>query len=901
MPKKINSGRKKLIKKEIAKSESSSQQNLSSIAELVSKVKEQGKSGKSKKSIKKQKPQFPEEEKPKQGPDKVDAKKVEKTSKTRPSKGHSAKQPVEKKEKSQVPQYNFEEREKKWLDFWQDSEIFRFNPKMPGKIFSIDTPPPTVSGTMHLGHSASYSQHDFIARYKRMQGFNVFFPFGFDDNGLPTEKYVEKKLNIKSREMPRQEFIKLCLKETQEVEEMMRKQWQDIAYSADFSIAYRTIDDISRTISQKSFIDLYKNNRAYRKECPVLWCPECATAIAQVELKDKEEETLFSDLIFKVDGYPEGDPTAEVIISTTRPEFLPACVAVFYNSKDLRYKHLKFKKIQVPLFNFLVPIMEDDRVDINKGSGLVMCCTFGDQTDMDWWRAYGLPYKKLISKDGKLTEIAGPFKDLTIKQAREEILKELKKKRLIKKQEKIKHSVNVHERCGTEVEFLITKQWFIKYLDLKEKFLEMGKEISWFPGYMHSRYENWILGLQWDWCISRQRFFGVPFPVWYCKKCDEVFIADEKQLPVDPFEEKPKTRECTNCGSKDFIPEKDIIDTWATSSLTPDIALATAEQIFKHPIKKVFPYSLRPQAHDIITFWAFNTIAKSYLHHDSIPWENIMISGYVLFGKEKMSKSKGNTIEPSDILNKYGIDALRYWTSTSKLGEDISLDEKDLVTAQRLIKKIWNAYQFIKIHLPEKIRQPNNLEEIDAYLLLKLEKLIHQATECFENYEYSHARALTEKFFWQTFCDNYLEIIKSRIFGQDEEKKKSAQFALNGALLTVLKLFSPIMPCITEEIYQEFFKQQECYDSIHVSKWPQPTIKKFSKDQEILEKKGDVFFSILEKVRKEKSQNQKSMKSEIILTMDKEELGLLKGMLEDLKAVTSSKEIKEGEFKVEFI
>ncbi len=818
-----------------------------------------------------------------------------------------AKKPEEKsadpnqKDKPMIPPYDFREFEGKWLEFWQKDNTYKFSTKHPGKIFSIDTPPPTVSGTMHLGHAASYSQHDFIARFKRMQGYNVFFPWGFDDDGLPTERYVEKKINKKAQDMSRKEFIDICLKETKETEEQLKKQWQAIAYSSDFSLYYQTINETSRRISQKSFIELYKEGRAYRKECPVLWCPECSTAIAQVELKDKEESTLFSDIIFRIEGYPEKDPTADIIISTTRPEFLPACVAIFYNPKDLRYKHLKLKKAYVPLFNFLVPIMEDDRVDMKKGSGLVMCCTFGDQTDMDWWRAYGLSYKKLLTDQGKLTEIAGPYKGLSVKEARAKILQDLAKNKLIRKQEKIKHTLNVHERCGTEIEFLITKQWFIKYLDLKQKFLELGKKIRWHPEFMRSRYENWIHGLQWDWCISRQRFFGVPLPIWYCKKCDYVVTADEKKLPIDPFENKPPIKECPECGSTEFIPEKDIMDTWATSSLTPDIAIATAEQTLKHSLKNAYPYSLRPQAHDIITFWAFNTIVKSYFHHDSIPWDNIMISGYVLFGKEKMSKSKGNTIEPQEILDKYGVDALRYWAATSKLGEDITLDEKELVTAQRLVKKLWNAFQFMKMHLPDKPQTPRKIEQIDSYLLLKLEKLIHQATNYFENYEYSHARALTEKFFWQTFCDNYLEIIKNRVYGQDQEKRKSAQYVLNKTFLTVIKLFAPIMPCITEEIYQEFFKQQEKYSSIHISKWPQPSIKKFNKTHEKLEKQGDTLLSILEKVRKEKSIKQKSMKAEIILTITKEDLRLVKDMLDDLKAVTNSKEIKEGEFNVEFV
>ena len=816
------------------------------------------------------------------------------------------KQDITKKENkkpdngSLIPQYNFKEIEKKWLEFWQSNNIYKFDPKDSGEIFSIDTPPPTVSGVMHLWHAASYSHHDFIARFKRMQGFNVFFPWGFDDNGLPTERYVENKTGKKAQDMSRIEFIDLCLQETKEVEEQLKKQWMSIGYSADFSIYYQTINEISRKLSQKSFIDLYEDGRAYRKEGPVLWCPECKTAIAQVELKDKEQSTLFNDITFQLKDEKKGT-CGEITISTTRPEFLPACVAIFYNPQDNRYKSFKHKRAIVPLFEFDVPIMEDERVDINKGTGLVMCCTFGDQTDMECWKAYGLPYKKLLTSEGKLNDTAGKYAGLTIKDARDKIIKDLKEKKIITKQQKIKHMVNVHERCNTEVEFLIEKQWYIRYLDLKEKFLKIGKEINWHPEFMKSRYDNWINGLQWDWCISRQRHFGVPFPVWYCKQCDEIILAKEKNLPVDPFTYLPPVKQCPKCKSKEFIPEEDVIDTWATSSLSPDIAIETAESLLKTSLKKIYPFSLRPQAHDIITFWAFNTIVKAHFHHNSKPWNDIMISGYVLFGKEKMSKSKGNSIEPEKILEKYGVDCLRYWTSTSKLGEDITLDEKELVAAERLIKKIWNAYNFIKMHLPHDLSTPKKVEEIDSFLLLKLEELVRDVTGHLENYEYSHARALTEKFFWQTFCDNYLEIIKKRIYGENIDKKKSAQHVLGKSLLTILKLFAPIMPCITEEIYQEFFKDKEKSESIHVSKWPETNFKKFTKQQEELDKKGTKFFEILGKVRQEKSKAQKSMKSEINLTIKKEDKLFLKNMLEDLKAVTNSKEIKEGEFKVEFL
>lgn len=860
-----------------------------------------------KEKVKQKEEQEPEEEQDleEQEKEKEEEEEEEPTSKS----GKEKKKPEPQQSRQQqknpnqppVEQYDFKTREKECLDLWEKENVYKFSPKHPGKIFSIDTPPPTVSGTMHIGHACSYTHHDFIARFKRMQGFNVFFPWGMDDNGLPTERYVEKKLNVKASSMSRQEFIDLCLKETKEVEEDLKKQWMSIGFSPDYSMAYRTIDTVARTLSQWSFIELFKKDRAYRKECPVLWCPECHTAISQVELKDKEESTVFNDLVFKIANDFGKPGTEEIIVATTRPEFLPACVAIFYHPKDERYKHLKFKKAVVPLFNFLVPILEDERVDMNKGTGIVMCCTFGDQTDMDWWRAYGLPYKKLITAEGLLTDIAEKYKGMKIKDARVKIINDLKEKKLVKKQQKIKHMVNVHERCGTEIEIIVAKQWFIKYLDLKEKFLELGQDVNWHPEYMKSRYENWIKGLQWDWCISRQRYFGVPFPVWYCKQCDEVIVANEKKLPVDPSEDKPPIDRCPKCESKEFVAEKDILDTWATSSMTPDIAIATAEMQHKKLFKKLYPFSLRPQAHDIITFWAFNTIVKAYFHHNSKPWDNIMISGYVLLGKEKMSKSKGNTIEPMEYLAKYGMDALRYWASTSKLGEDVMFDEKEFIAATRLVKKLWNAFNFFKIHLENRPSKPWRLEKVDEYLLLELDKTIKECTNYLENYEYSHARACVEKFFWQIFCDNYLEIIKGRIYGQDKEKKASAQYTVYQTFLNVIKLFAPIMPCITEEIYQSFFKTYERYPSIHISRWPETTIKKFGREQETLEKQGQEMFKVLEEVRKVKAKAQKSMKAEIILTIKKETKDIIAGMLDDLKSVVNAQDIKEGEFDVKFV
>ncbi|MEM5871774.1 MAG: class I tRNA ligase family protein, partial [Candidatus Aenigmatarchaeota archaeon] len=478
--------------------------------------------------------------------------------------------------------YDFRICEEKWQKWWEKEGVFKFNPQTEKQIFSIDTPPPTVSGKMHLGHAFSYSQQDFIARYKRMRGFEVFYPFGTDDNGLATIRLVEKEKGIKGMEMERKEFVKIVLDMLKELRPKYIKDWKRIGMSCDWSIYYTTIDEHCQRISQKSFIDLYKMGRIYRKRTPFLWCTECQTSIAQVELKDREKESRFVYMKFDT---TIGEP---IVIATTRPELLPACVMVHVHPNDERYKKFIGKKAIVPFFNRQVDIIANEDVDPNFGSGAVYHCTFGDMDDVEWMEKYKIEPIEIINKDGKLNENAGKYKGLTVKEAREAIIEDLKKEGRIEKIEKIKHVVNTHERCGTEIEILMTEQWFIRYLDLKGKFIKAGREMNWYPAYMRSRYENWIEGLKWDWNISRQRNYGVPIPVWFCEKCGEVMLPEESELPVDPTIDKPK-RSC-KCGSKSFKGDPDVLDTWATSSLTPQIAASLFPEIYA----KLYPMSLRP-------------------------------------------------------------------------------------------------------------------------------------------------------------------------------------------------------------------------------------------------------------------------------------------------------------------
>ncbi|MBS3084341.1 valine--tRNA ligase [Candidatus Pacearchaeota archaeon] len=723
------------------------------------------------------------------------------------------------------------EMEEKWQKYWEKAKIFSSKNLGSKEIFSIDTPPPTVSGKMHIGHAFSYSQEDFIARFMRMSKGNVFYPFGTDDNGLPTERLVEKLKKVKSINMSRAKFIKLCLKTLKEISPDFISDWKRIGVSCDFSKIYSTIDKESQKISQKSFIELYRKDRIYKKSFPTIWCPECQTSIAQAELEDKEFPAKFSTLKFEVQG-------KDFLIATTRPELLYACVAVFVNPRDKRYFGVVGKKAKVPLFDFEVPIIADDSAQADKGTGALMVCCYGDKYDVEAVGKYKLKPKIVIEKDGRVN-IPG-YEGLEIKEARKKILENLENKNLITEEKEISHAVNVHDKCGTEIEFIETPQWFIKILDKKKDFIAQGNKIKWHPKFMKKRYDNWVNGLVWDWSISRNRHFGVPIPVWECPECREVILPGEKDLPVDPIEIKKK---CPKCG-KNAVPEKMVLDTWATSSLTPRIA----DSLFGDKIK--LPFSLRPQAHEIIRTWTFYTIVKAYLHEGKIPWKEVLLSGFVTLGGEKMSKSKGNVVDPEEVMEKYGADALRFWAAGSRLGYDLDYQEKDLVTGKKFVNKIINASRFIFMNLKnyDGKKKPKKLEPLDKLFLRKLNSLVKKVTESFESYDYSKAKDEVEHFFWGDFCGNYLEIVKKRVYQGDRDEKLSAEYTLYNSLLAILKLIAPIMPFITEEIYQENYKKHEKDKSIHISKWP-----KFDKAKDFSD--WDVLVENLSFIRQEKGKN----------------------------------------------
>jgi valyl-tRNA synthetase len=745
--------------------------------------------------------------------------------------------------------YNFQKIETKWQNFWEKEAIFKV--QKGSKVFSIDTDPPTLSGKMHIGHISSYTHEDIIARYHRMKGENVYFPFGVDNNGLPTAKLVEKENNVRFFDMNRKDFINLCHKTIKKVLPKFISSWKRIGMSCDFSNVYSTFSKESQKISQKYFIELVKKKRAYQKESPTLWCPECQTAIAQAELEDKELETDFCDIEFKLKD------RGTITIATTRPELLASCVAIFIHPQDKRYKDLKGKTAIVPLFNQEVKILADKRVDREKGTGIVMSCTFGDTTDIEWFLEHKLSLKISINKDGRLNKLAKEFSGLKTKEARKQIIEKLKEKGFLKKKRRITHTVNVHERCGTEIEILSTKQWFIRYLDLKNEFLRQAKKLEWHPVYMKARLSHWIKNLRWDWCISRQRYFGIPIPIWYCKNCGKVVLPELKDLPIDPIHDKPK--KACSCGAKEFIPEKDVLDTWATSSLTPQIT------------KAKIPMSLRPQSHDIINFWLFYTLVRTYLHFKKIPFKNVFISGFVLDEKgEKMSKSKGNVVDPENILKQYGVDAVRYWASQAGMGEDIRYSEEEIKTGKRTAIKIWNASRFSLMHLEGyKPKKESHLEDEDKWLFTKLYKTVKKYRKEMDEYKYQRAKEIIDSFFWNDYCDNYLEIIKPRVYpstssGQSplspkiKQQRETAQFTLYQALLAILKLYAPIMPFVTEEIYQSYFRKFEKEKSLHITNFPE-NLKSFEKTA----KDFELVIDAIAQIRKYKSEHKLSMRAEV--------------------------------------
>ena len=717
---------------------------------------------------------------------------------------------------------------------WDELGIYSYNPDAPGETFSIDTPPPYVSAShLHVGHAMSYAQAEFIVRYHRMNGRKIFYPMGFDDNGLPTERYVEKTFKINKSKTTRSEFRKLCLSVTTEGAKEYEKLWRALGLSVDWKLRYSTIDDHCQRTSQKSFIELYKAGRIYRSNEPVLWDPVLETSLAQADLETIERKGKLHDIVFTgADGSP-------LTISTTRPELIPACVALYCNSKDARYTHLIGKTAIVPLSGHSVPILGDDDVDPAFGTGLMMVCTFGDGEDVRRWKRDGLALRIAIGANGRMTELAGEFAGLKSEEARGKIVQKLTEAGVLTGSKTVDQVVSVSDRSDAPVEFVMAPQWFIRVLDMKDELLKRAAELKWFPEWMQVRLEDWIKGLKYDWNISRQRFYGVPVPVWFCAQCGDVILADEKNLPVDPTESKAPVDKCPKCGSTEFTPDADVLDTWMTSSVSPLINSNWAGTPGRIGDARLYPMTVRVQAFEIIRTWLFYTLVKSHLHTNSLPWANVMISGWGLNenGKkiskrdlEQYTDANGyNRYDPYAVVQKFGADAVRYWAAGGSLGHDLRYNEKDVQIGRKLVVKLWNAARFADMQMgaydPAKDFVPfNERTPEDRWLLAELNKVLPAARKGFEGYSYHEAREQTDRFFWTIFCDDYLELIKDRFWTPEnysEQTRASARATLWESLRIVLALYAPFLPFVTEYLYQQFYKGHETASSLHVSTWPQ--------------------------------------------------------------------------------
>ncbi len=811
--------------------------------------------------------------------------------------------------------YEFAEIEKKLLNRWLAEKIYLWDEtRGRDETFVVDTPPPTVSGSLHVGSAFGYIQQDVIVRQRRMKGFNIFYPMGWDDNGLPTERRVQNFYNVrcnthlpyqpgfkpkndkKSRpeEINRDNFIELCHNVTGEDEKVFKALWQHLGLSIDWRLEYATIDDLCRKTSQMSFVKLCRGGHVYSMFAPHLWDVDFQTAVSQAEVEDKNLPGFFHNIRFGVEG------GGSFVIATTRPELLASCVAVIAHPDDERYKALFGKKAVTPLFRVPVPIIANEKADPEKGTGILMVCTFGDVMDVEWWRQYKLPLRQAIGRNGRMmpvqfgiegweslnadqaNEFYGQVSGKTVKQAQAAVVQILRTSEaealpglgvpLEGEPKPIDHPVKIYERGERPLEIIPTRQWYIRIMDKKEALIEQGNKIKWHPDFMKVRYENWVQGLNQDWCVSRQRYFGVPFPVWY--KLDpegnpdyeNPILADEKMLPTDPQSHPaPGFDESQRDKPNGFTGDPDVMDTWATSSMTPQIASHWALDDGRHG--KVFPMDIRPQGPEIIRTWAFYTIVKAYLHENQIPWHNVLVNGWILDpDRKKMSKSVGNVITPEHLLQQYSSDGVRYWAAKARLGVDTAYDEALFANGKRLVTKLYNASKFVSGHLlnqdmpsltPDKIT-----DELDRSFIDHLLQIVAKAGKHFDNFEYADALQYTESFFWEKFCDNYLELVKVRAYQEEMTPGKASALAtLKFTLSVLLRLFAPFIPFFTEEAWGWIFASEEGRDrSIHTSAWPEE--KEFSG----ITKPGvnDAFgaaMEVLAMVRKTKSEAKVSVKT----------------------------------------
>ncbi len=795
--------------------------------------------------------------------------------------------------------------ETKWGAVWEADGTYRFDASAPrDRVYAIDTPPPTVSGSLHIGHVFSYTHTDAVARFQRMRGNEVFYPMGWDDNGLATERRVQNYFGVRcdpslpydpSFEPPtepadppvdisRPNFVELCLVLTTEDEQVFEELWRTLGLSVDWTRTYATVGERARRASQRGFLRLLAAGHAYQQTAPTLWDVEFRTAVSQAELEDREKPGAYHRLRFPVAQAKDGGPDG-VDIETTRPELLAACVALVAHPDDARYQPLFGSTVVTPLFGVEVPVLPHGLADPEKGSGIAMVCTFGDTTDVQWWRELDLPTRPIVGHDGRLQPVPwgepgwasldveaarvayDELRGRSVRQARTRIVDLLAADgALIGEPRPITHPVKFYEKGQQPLEIVTSRQWFVRTLDLRERLLARGAELEWHPPYMAQRFTSWVEGLNTDWNISRQRFFGVPFPLWYRVGADGVvdhgapLVPDESRLPVDPSTDVPEGYTEDQRGRPGgFVGEPDVLDTWATSSLTPQIAGGWEDD--PDLFARVFPMDLRPQAHDIIRTWLFATVVRSELEHHSLPWRHAAISGWVLDpDRKKMSKSQGNVVTPRPLLETHGADAVRYWAASGRPGTDTAVDEGQMKVGRRLAIKVLNASRFAlgRLDGAEVPGLEEIVEPIDVDMVTQLRSVVAEASTAFEHYDYARALERTEAFFW-SFCDDYLELVKSRAYGAPGEgptpSTRSARAALALALSVQLRLLAPFLPYVTEEVWSWWQA-----GSIHRAPWPTADeLDRTPVDAPVL----GVVAEVLGDVRRAKTTAKRSMRSRV--------------------------------------